>query len=115
MPQDLYGAAHARTSDPVTSHEVAQQKSPQELKANQANVLAVFRLYGPMPDFILVKLYHHEVSLGHVGPQSDSGIRTRRSELYRMGLVRWTARYTDSETGRGTAMIWEATPANGTQ
>lgn len=99
--------AHARNTDPLTSHIAAQSLDPATLRANQNDVWQTMIKYGPMPDFILQKLYRAEADAGKVVPQSDSGIRTRRAELYRAGFVRWTTRYAVTDTGR-PAMVWEA-------
>lgn len=101
--------AHARRTDPVTSHEAALLFSGQELRANQQYVLDVLRRYGGVPDWILLRLYRSDVRKGLVAPQSDSGIRTRRKELTLLGLVAFTGRYLESESGRGTAQEWAAT------
>lgn len=49
----------------------------------QADVYAVLRKYGPLPDHALVPLAQH-VMPTH---QSSSSIRSRRAELVRLGLV----------------------------
>lgn len=99
--------ARARNTDPLTSHVAAESLNPAVLKAKQNDVWQTMLKYGPMPDFILQRLYRAEADAGVVVPQSDSGIRTRRSELYYAGFVRWTTRYVVTNSGR-PAMVWEA-------
>lgn len=99
--------AHARRTDPLTSHIAAASLDPATLRANQNDVWQILMKYGPMPDFILQTLYKAEADAGNVVPQSESGVRTRRAELYYRGFVRWTTRYVETPTGR-PAMVWEA-------
>jgi plasmid stability protein len=79
----------ARRTDPGTSHRAA--RSVRDLTEKQAAVYALLRDLGPMSDARLVNEYR--IRLAHRrGPsrpvaQSSSGIRTRRSELVRGGLV----------------------------
>lgn len=112
--------ARARRTDPITSHVAAESLDPATLRANQNDVWRTMIKYGPMPDFILVRLYKAEADAGNVVPQSDSGIRTRRSELHRRGFVRFASRasehgdgYVLTDTGR-PAMLWEAVIPSGT-
>ena len=98
---DLF-KAHARASDPHTSHDAARSLSPAKLRDSQKAVLGHFRKFGPMTDTDLVNLY--------VGsPQSRSGLRTRRSELVDRGLVEDTGARKKLPTGRN-AIVWRATP-----
>lgn len=55
-----------------------------KLTPGQAEVLAVLKEYGPIADHALVPLAQHQMKLN----QSSSGIRSRRSELGTLGLVR---------------------------
>lgn len=73
--------AHARRTDPPTSHEAAS--SVQRIRESQADVLTVIRKYGPIADEELLVRYRAE----HLPWQSDSGIRTRRSELVSLGVI----------------------------
>lgn len=79
--------AHARTTDPVTSHEAAG--SVKHLRVSQEAVLSAFPsspLLG-MTDQELVSKYGHLTGEGHVPLQSESGVRTRRSELVKKGRL----------------------------
>ena len=72
------------------------------LTTAQAEVYSVLKQFGPLPDHALVPLAQHVVS----AHQSSSGIRTRRSELERKGLVKPFGEVT---TGSGRkAIVWKA-------
>jgi predicted ArsR family transcriptional regulator len=74
-----------------------------KLTKRQAEVYDVFTEFGvALPDHALVPLAQH-ASRVH---QSSSGIRTRRAELVRKGLVRLTS---TTKTGSGrTAGVYKA-------
>ena len=93
----------ARTSDPDTSWDAA--KSVKDLTRKQGDVLWVIRYYGSTTDRDLVA--NHEAQFSFAQPQSESGIRTRRSELVKLGLVRDSGRRRRLVSGR-QAIIWEA-------
>lgn len=64
-----------------------------KLRASQARVLNMFKLYGDMTDKQLKEYLHDaERGAGITKLMSDSGIRTRRSELVKAGLLRDTGR-----------------------
>lgn len=70
--------------------------------ASQADVYNVIAAYGPLADHALVPLAQHQMSVH----QSSSGIRTRRLELARKGLVR---EISATRTGSGRrARVFEA-------
>lgn len=54
-----------------------------KLTPGQTAVLAVLKEYGPIADHALVPLAQHQMKIN----QSSSGIRSRRAELERRGLV----------------------------
>jgi hypothetical protein len=90
--------AHARNTDPETSHRAAE--GILRLTERRAAVLETLRRIGPATDERLAMAYRGI-------PQSPSGLRTRRSELCRMGLVRPTGRRGFMTTGN-MADIYEA-------
>lgn len=106
--------AHARRSDPPTSHAAA--KSVANMTKKQLAVHALLRRSGPMTDEALVLAYREAVEKriefnGVLLPeQSDSGIRTRRSELadHDPPLVR-VHDLSKTKAGR-QAQRWEAVP-----
>lgn len=95
---------HARTTDPQTSHDAAASVNQTE---NQRAVYRVLRAHGPATDVELVKAYRAALVRGEVPKQSDSGIRSRRSELVeKLGVVCDTGRRQKLESGR-MANVWE--------
>lgn len=90
--------AHARRTDPDTSHAAA---AGVDVRKARDIVLAVMREHGPMTDERLVILTH--------GKMSGSGARTRRSELTRAGLVQDTGDRRQMASGN-MAKVWEAVP-----
>lgn len=69
---------------------------------SQKDVYDVLKSYGPMPDHALVPLAQHALNVH----QTSSGIRTRRVELRRKGLVA-VAGSTKTGSGR-TATLYKA-------
>lgn len=64
------------------------KKPEPKLRASQALVLNMFRAYGPMNDKDLLDRVHAtQKSLGLPNLMSPSGVRTRRSELVKLGKV----------------------------
>lgn len=102
--------AHARRSDPWTSHAAAASVSGEGLRTSQADVLAVLADLGESTDWDLVPAYHRAAARGEVQRQSDSGIRTRRDELTEAGLVEYTGREVRLPSRR-MAQVWRASVA----
>jgi|SRR3954468_15959695 hypothetical protein len=92
--------AHARRTDPETSHQAAESVAVRE---NQVYVYQVLSKLGPSTDEWLVTCY--PMYMGH-HPQSPSGIRTRRRELCDKGLVRFTGEKVRGKTNR-LMRVWE--------
>ncbi len=90
-----------RKGDPETS--LAAAASVTELTKKQSAVLLVLRQWGPATDEEISLTY---AQLGTT-PQSESGLRTRRSELVDRGLVRWTGGHRRLRSGR-MGRVWEA-------
>lgn len=89
----------ARDSDPLTSHTAAASV---HVARGHRIVLIVLKEEGPMCDQkLLAAVRSRGIKL------SDSGLRTRRSELVTMGFVRDTGRLDILPTGR-QSIIWEA-------
>jgi len=92
--------AHARFSDPETSHEAAEHASA-KIRESQQAVLSTLRLIGKGSD--------EQIAAAYVGPvQSPSGLRTRRNELVRAGYVYWTGEWDTNKYGNRTR-IWACT------
>jgi hypothetical protein len=92
----------ARRSDPETSIAAARSIAP-TIAASQAEVLVLFREFGPMTD------EEARQSYGEGGRQSESGLRSRRAELVRMGLLEDSGRRWPGRTGR-QMIVWAVTP-----
>jgi hypothetical protein len=90
--------AHARNTDPATSHAAARSVT---LTPGRELVLSALRTFGPMTDEQLVPIL--------AGKLSPSGTRTRRSELVSLGLVRATSKTRPLASGRD-GIVWEAVP-----
>lgn len=94
----------ARSSDPPTSHAAAA--SVGSVSGTQAAILEIFNVYGPMSDDELVSRYQWMSELGEAVPQaSESGIRTRRSELVERREVMDLGQVRTLESGR-KAIVW---------
>lgn len=76
-------AAHARRTDPSTSHEAAASFTPRALTENELAVLRVLGAVHPAADEEWMACYIG----GDVPEQSPSGLRTRRASLVEQGLV----------------------------
>jgi hypothetical protein len=94
IPMDPDERARARTTDPETSHLAAESVA---VRQNQIYVYQVLHQLGPSTDEWLVYCYPQYMR-DH--QQSPSGIRTRRKELCRKGLVRWTGEKVRGKTNR---------------
>ena len=94
----------ARATDPGTSHDAARSVSG--LREKQQAVLNCFKDFGPMTHEELVYRYTH-VAAG-LPKQSQSGLRTRVSELVKLGKIADSGSRCRLSTGRfGT--IWQVT------
>ena len=88
--------AHARPTDPETSHMAAATVN---VTASQHAVMVMLTEVGPMAHFVLVNLLR--------GVLSESRCRTAVSELRDAGLVRDSGVRTKTPSGR-KAVVWEA-------
>lgn len=94
--------AHARRTDPPTSHAAAAALTPDTLRKSQAEVLNILR-QGPMHDQRIAA-----TALAWHSKQSPSGLRTRRAELVAAGLVEDSGRRETLPSGRGS-VVWRLT------
>ena len=83
----LFGEAHARATDPDTSHAAAASIDPDRLRASQRAVLECLNEHGPLTDYMLFARYVTYRAVNGWPQQSPSGFRTRRRELVDAGLV----------------------------
>ena len=96
--------AHARRTDPHTSHQAAA--SVARIRESQQFILGVLREYGAqgcgMVDDELIMAANSKAAGRRM---SVSGIRTRRSELVQLGLVRDSGKRKRLPSGR-LSIIW---------
>lgn len=97
------GEAHARNTDPDTSHAAAASVTRDTRTETQRALVRLLRRYGPMTDAELAERYY----LATKGQPacSPSGLRTRRSELVRDGFVVDTGKRRTLNSGR-KAIVW---------
>ena len=104
--------AHARNTDPETSREAAE--SVRRPTAKQNCVLAVLgfiEFRKGISDEHLVMAYNSSFygglgdKLQGLSRQSESGIRSRRAELVRKGLIVDSGRRVKTSSGRN-AIVW---------
>ena len=95
---------HARTTDPSTSHEAAA--SIKNVTPVQAAILGI--LFRPMTDEQLIQEYRKTQAMMPrlFANASDSGIRSRRAELVKQGLV-FPVGYGKTKSNRNT-IVWSA-------
>ena len=102
---DMFGGlddeAHARNSDPWTSHAAARSLDVERLRETQKAVLACFVKRGKMCHEQLVERYGPGPPL-----QSVSGLRTRCHELVDAGYLRDSGKTIILASGR-SSIIWE--------
>jgi hypothetical protein len=92
--------ATARSTDGPTSHKAAS--SVTRMTRKRQDVMATFRRFGSLTDEQLVQVYG---TMDDVTDQSESGLRTRRSELVRMELLQDTGTKRRIRSGR-QAVVW---------
>jgi hypothetical protein len=94
---------NARLTDPETSHQAA--KSVSKLKEMYDTMLIAFESLGPMNDDQLIRLWR--VGVNELGwrEASESGIRSRRSELVAQGKLEDSGRRVQMKSGR-MSIVW---------
>jgi len=98
---DLFGA-HARTTDPQTSHQAARTVN---VTRGQQIVLNEFLMYHHMTDEQLIEVLKIRQGSCPDARLSDSGARSRRAELVAIGILKDTGHRTTTAAGRKTT-IW---------
>lgn len=93
----------ARKTDPQTSHQAARRVS--NTKRVQDIILSILWARGPMTDPQIAEHYYNRVADGSAPQVSESGLRSRRAELVKRGLVHATSEREKLDTGR-TAIVW---------
>ena len=114
MPIQQEMFAHARVTDPDTSHEAAASASQRITDAQQAVYQVMLEIGYPITDWQLVREYDLRCyTKDPVLHQSESGIRSRRHELVVRGLVRDTGKRVQG-AGNRKHTLWQAMlPAEG--
>jgi hypothetical protein len=93
--------ANARISDPITSHLAADSISKGQTTKTQMLVISTL-ISGPKPDYEIVRMFQSE----YPNIASESGIRSRRSELVEMGLVVDTGEKVKMPHSNRLAIVW---------
>lgn len=89
----------ARSADPETSHEAAE--SVRNVTDTHDRILGLLRSYGPLTDSGI-----REIWTRLLFPRTtDSGLRTRRAELVKAGLVVDTGTRVKLASGR-RSIVW---------
>lgn len=101
----LADKANARRTDPVTSHAAAESLTSTQLRKTQTAVQACFVKHGAMHDEALVAVYQATCLAEGWPQQSESGLRTRRSELVDAEMLRDTGRTVTLQSGR-SSIVW---------
>ncbi len=95
--------AHARSTDPATSHEAARSIDEGTMYASQQAVLSALRVQGPMTDPEIAR----EIQIhGDGQTHSESRLRTARKELVDKDMVHAAG---IDRTGPRRVTIWKAT------
>ena len=98
---DLFSYPKSRWDNPSTSREAAESIGLEKISQMQERIIQVFTFNGgEMPDEKLVELYHSYWDEG-----TDQGIRSRRGELVRKGLIFDSGRRGTTRYGR-SCVIW---------
>jgi len=79
--------AKARKTDPATSHEAAASVTPEAMSETQKAIVNLLAIRDMTDDELFMR-YFQGAELGHWQHASQSGVRSRRSELVKTGLVR---------------------------
>lgn len=93
--------AHARNSDPATSHYAAESVS--NITEVKRRILQTFEKYGAMTDEQLIENYNK--LWGNSFKASVSGLRSRRCDLVREGYLQETAIHGTTSNGRKST-VW---------
>lgn len=98
--------SYARNTDPQTSHDAANSVSEFTTTKSGQVILFLLGMQG-MTDVELVDAYHalHRENPEFAPRASDSGIRTRRCQLFRQGFLKDSGDRQLTPSGR-QAVVW---------
>lgn len=91
---------HTRTTDPQTSHDAARSVS--KLTETYRLILEIFDTFGPMNDERLLLTW----KASGLKQISDSGLRSRRSELVAQGKLEDSGDRWEMSSGR-QSIVWK--------
>lgn len=97
-------APAARLFDPATSHAAARSVNRERLIDTQRAIVTLLAMRGGMTDDEISEAWNETMT----EPVSPSGLRTRRSELVKLGRVKDSGQRRKLATGR-SAIVWETT------
>ena len=95
---------HARSTDPHTSVLAAESSTELLQTKTQLAILAILE-YGPATDLEIIRIYRDLVEFNDAPQASESGIRSRRSELVRAGKVEDSGERRRTPSGR-LSIVW---------
>lgn len=100
--------AHARNTDPETSHEAAA--SVANLTEVKRNILLILEGSSePMMDWEIVRKYYEYTTVHNWAWAMEQSIRSRRADLVRDGKIEFANDWGQSVTGRRSRK-WRLTP-----
>lgn len=95
---------HARNTDPRTSILAAESSTALQQTKTQLAIMAILE-HGDATDTEIIRTYQDLVEFGDAPQASDSGIRSRRSELVKAGKVEDSGLRRRTPAGRLT-IVW---------
>jgi len=96
---------HARSTDPQTSALAAESSTELLQTKTQLAIMAILE-HGEATDIEIIRIYKDLVEFGDAPQASDSGIRSRRSELVRSGQVMDSGARRRTPAGR-LSIVWK--------
>lgn len=98
--------ADVRATDPVTSHQARDTITAAGLAESQAEVIAILRINGPLPDHDIAAMHDFRAARGVATHRfTPQRLRTARHELTELGFIVQTPGEARTETGRRAA-VW---------
>ena len=100
-----------RTTDPDTSRDAALSLDESKMTQTMKDILYCLRTFGPMIDEKLIEhhnalQYSRQIHEEECFYASESGIRTRRSQLVKLGLVEDTGFRSPTRSSGKSAIVW---------
>lgn len=99
-----------RTTDPDTSRDAALSLDEGKMTQTMKDIFKILREQGPMIDELLISRYNdlqygRQLREQETFYASESGIRTRRSQLVKLGMVEDTGKRSPTRSGK-SAIVW---------